>query len=230
VRKLLAVLVLGTALSALCQPTELPLRLNAINDYGLTLDRHQRNAMSDAITELKDEGIHLVYLATWRDPFSDPGKYARRVFSEWGLGAESALIVLVRDERNRWHAAGQRGEAAAARFDDASWEEFRSKAQAEANRGLPGTAAVSWATNLKLLQEATPSEEEGPRVWPAVLMAGTGVAVVVLLARRLLCPHCLRPLRQQHTWGGIIRVCPRCRYSRAGRRGSGPGSRRGRRP
>gem|GEM_PF-1027478 len=229
-RKLLAFFVLVTGVSVCGLLAELPLRIGSINDYGQTLDRSERRAMEDAIEALEREGIQLVYLASWRDPFSAPQVYARQVFSEWGLGSSSALIVLVWDERHRWRAAGQRGEWAAERLSDRMWEEFRSQAESEANRGSPGRAAISWARNLASVPEAEVTEEGGRRVWPAALVVGGGLAAAVLLGRRWLCPRCLRPLRKRHTWSGIIWACPRCRYARAGRRGSGPGSRGGFRP
>ncbi len=226
-RKLLAFYVLAGGLTAVCFSSTLPLRVGAVNDYGQTLDRRQREELRQAAELMGEQGLELVYLATWRDPFSDPDLYARRVFSAWELGPNAVLIVLVRDDRGRWWAVGHLGDAAASRFPAGQWESLRQRAQTAANLGPAGTAAVSWASGLARPGEV-PDEQAGGGgvVWPAVA-TGAALAVFLVMARRRLCPQCLRPLRRRRSWGGIMLLCPRCRYTRVTRRGSGPGSRGG---
>ncbi len=229
-RELLAVPLLVWALTSACFPGTLPLPVGSVNDYGQTLDRHRREEVLEAAELMQQKGLELVYLASWHDPFADPDLYARRVFSAWELGVDSVLIVLVRDERGRWHAAGHLGDGAARRFGPEQWEALRARAQSAANLGPPGAAAVSWAAGLAASREAVETEAGGSAVWPSLAAGGIGLALLVVLARRVFCPRCLRPLRKSRSWGGIIWSCPRCRYARAPRRGSGPGSRGGLRP
>ncbi len=229
-RELLAISLLVWGLTVPSLSETLPLPVGSVNDYGQTLDRHQRSEMQETVERLLERGVELVYLASWHDPFADPHLYARRVFSFWGLGPDSVLLVLLRDERGRWHAAGHPGEGAAARISYERWEALRARAQSAANLGSPGAAAISWATALAAPPEAAGGDTGGSPLWFALAVGAGGLTALVLLARRLFCPHCLRPLRKARSWGGIIWLCPRCRYTRAPRRGSGPRSRGGFRP
>jgi hypothetical protein len=54
--------------------------------------------------------------------------------------------------------------------------------------------------------------------WAYVLSGLAGVGALVLVLRSVLCPRCFRPLRRRPSFTGILRVCPRCRYTRAGPR------------
>ncbi len=225
-RKLLAVpLLVGTLIFG-AVAADLPQAVGAVNDYGQTLDRGQRQRLSAAIDELGDAGVVLVYLASWSDPFGEPSYYARQIHAAWELGSHAALMVFVRDERGRWHVAGHIGDQARAVVGGERWEVLRARAESAVRTGPPGVAAVAWAEGLAERQAAG-VERTGRGAWAAWVAGAGGVVVLFLAGRRLLCPHCLRPLRKRRSWGGILWACPRCRYTRALRRGSGPGSRGG---
>lgn len=228
-RKLLAVPLLVSTLTLCAVAVELPLAVGAVNDYGQTLDRGQRQRLAAAIDKLRVAGVELVYLASWRDPFGDASYYARQVHLAWELGSNAALMVFVRDERGRWHVAGHIGDQARAIVGGDRWEALRVRAESAVRTGPPGVAAVAWAEGLAERQDVG-VRRTGTPAWTAWVAGAGGIAVVLFAARRFLCPHCLRPLRKRRSWGGILWACPRCRYTRALRRGSGPGSRGGFRP
>jgi len=202
----------------------LPLQVGPINDYGQTLEAEDRGKLLGYIAALEAQNIQLVYLASWRDPFSDPKRYAAEVFRAWALSERTLLLVFVRDENRRWHVAIQTGSALAL---PEKVEELRKKAETEANRMRPGYAAVHFVSGLL----AALSEAQKPQAatknfpWKPTLLGGVGLFLLFLFARRI-CPRCGRPLRRVRSVSGIIWVCPRCRYTRAGLRwGRWPGGR-----
>ena len=178
------------------------------------------------IAALEAQNIQLVYLASWRDPFSDPKRYAAEVFRVWGLSERTLLLVFVRDENWRWHVAIQAGSALTL---PGKLEELREKAETEANRVRPGYAAIQFASGLlaALLEAERPGISAKNFSWKLVILGGLGFFLLLLLARRI-CPRCGRPLRRVRSVSGIIWVCSRCRYARASLRwGRWPGGRRG---
>lgn len=200
----------------------LPLQSGLINDYGQTLEAEERGKVWALLQALAERGLSLVYLASWRDPFGDPGRYASEVFQAWGLGEDQALLVFLRTG-GRWRVVFHTG-ASVSLPPEA--EELRKRAETEANRIGPGHALVRLLSAL--LSVLHGSGEERPRFswpWEGVLAAAGGIAGV-FLAWRLLCPLCWRPLRRVPSLSGIIWVCPRCHYTRAGR-GRRLGGRRG---
>lgn len=203
--------------------TLLPLQVGPINDYGQTLEADDRAKLSAIIASLESAGIHLVYLATWRDPFGDPARYAAEVFQAWKLSDKYLLLVFVRGEDRRWRVAIRPG---AALLLPQKIEELRGRAELEANRARPGYAALRFASSLLSLLREGETNGAGKRFpWPYVLGAGLFVLLLLFLGRRI-CPRCGFPLRRVRSLSGIILVCPRCRYTRTSlRRGRRPGGR-----
>lgn len=212
---LLAV-VLGTA-----QPLpEFPQQVGAVNDYGQTLGRADRERLDGLIGQLQGKGLSFVYLATWHDPFGDLATYAARVFSAWRLPPEAVLIVFLRDEARRWRVEARFGEKARLLVASAEWDEILTAARIEANRAQPAFAVTNLAERLLGLLVAGPKPPQAsgrPWVWAYVMAGLIGIGGLVLAARLLLCPHCLRPLRRRPSFRGILWVCPRCRFTRAAR-------------
>lgn len=177
------------------------------------------------IESLAAEGINLVYLASWRDPFGDPGRYAAEVFRFWGLSEKHVLLVFLRGEDRRWRVALHKGAAVSL---PPKVEELLARAELEANRARPGYAALHFLTDLlSLLREKTAeTKEPGEFPWRYALFGGLFGVFLLFVARRI-CPRCGRPLRRVRSLSGIILVCPRCRYTRTGLRwGRRPGGRR----
>jgi len=200
--------------------------MGPINDYGQTLEANDRAKLSNLIASVEAEGVHLVYLASWRDPFGNPGRYAAEVFQAWKLSDKHLLLVFVRSEDRKWRVAIHSGAALSLPREV---EELRSKAEREANRIRPGSAALHFVSSLLSLVregEARP-KAAGSFPWRYVLFAGLFVFFVVFVGLRI-CPRCGRPLRRVRSVSGIIWVCPRCRYTRTSLgRGRRPGGRRG---
>ncbi len=165
--------------------------------------------------------MSLVYLASWHDPFGDPATYAGAIFSAWGLPADALLVVFLRGEDQRWQVAAQAGAGVASLLSHPEWEELLAGARVTANRAQPAVAAVNLAAGLlELLSSERVPAPEGRRSWGwAYALLGVATAVGILVAGRIfLCPHCLRPLRRRSSFRGILWVCPRCRFTRAGLR------------
>lgn len=165
--------------------------------------------------------MSFVYLASWHDPFGDPARYARAVFAAWRLPSDGLLAVFLRGTDRRWRVEAELGPATAAVVPPAEWAEILAQARIEANRLQPAGAVTNLAVRLLELLSSAPRSRSSPRrswAWAYALLAVLGMAALVLLARRFLCPHCLRPLRRRPSFRGILWVCPRCRYTRAGLR------------
>ncbi|MDD2912986.1 MAG: TPM domain-containing protein, partial [Candidatus Bipolaricaulis anaerobius] len=192
-----------------------------INDYGQTLERADREQLEHLIGSLKERGVSLVYLASWHDPFGDIDLYARAIFSAWGLPTDALLVVFLRGEDRRWQVAARAGERVGPLLPQPEWEDLLAEARVTANRAQPAVAVENLATGLlSLLTTGRQEPQEGRRSWTwAYAVAGLiGIGALILAARAFLCPHCLRPLRRRPSLGGILWVCPRCRYTRASRR------------
>lgn len=206
---------------------DLPKQIGSINDYGQTLVRADRQRLEGLIASLKERGCSLVYLASWHDPFQNPGVYAREVFKAWRLPGEAVLLVFVRGEDRRWRVGAALGEKAQATIPAGGWKDLLAQAEVEVNRGQPALAALNLAQRLLhlLTTGRTATSFKG---WAYALAGAAGAAVVLLLGRAFLCPRCFRPLRRRPSFRGIIAVCPRCRWTRAAARwGRGAGSRGG---
>lgn len=189
------------------------------------MGRADRETLQSLIPQLSTLGVDLFYLASWHDPFGDPDEYAREVFSAWELGTGDVLVVFLR-EGDRWQVAGVLG--AGVPIAQGAFERALARAASRANLAPPARAAISLAEDLLALAGSGGSGEgEGEPVWLYALGGLVGLAVV-WVARGRLCPRCWFPLHRRASWlGGIMSVCPRCRYTRAPRRGRGTGSRRG---
>lgn len=175
------------------------------------------------LSALAERGLELVYLASWHDPFGDPQRYATEVFRAWNLRENQGLLVFLRGVDRRWRVVFRAGSTAPV---PPAVEELRKRAELEANRARPGYAAVRFVEALlSALQEPATKRTGFSLPWVAIL-AGLGGLAALLLLSRLFCPQCFRPLRRVASVGGILWVCPRCRYTRAGW-GRRPGSRRG---
>ncbi len=167
--------------------------------------------------------MYLVYLASWRDPFGDPERYAAEVFRAWKLSDNHLLLVFVRGEDRRWRVALHKGAALSLPL---GLEKLVSRAELEANRARPGYAAVHFVTALLSALHEKKSSESASFPWRYALFGAIFVALVLFVVRRV-CPRCGRPLRRVRSLSGIILVCPRCRYTRTGLRwGRRPGGRR----
>ncbi|HEU68578.1 MAG TPA: hypothetical protein ENN53_05120 [Candidatus Acetothermia bacterium] len=165
--------------------------------------------------------MSLVYLASWHDPFGDLATYVGAIFSAWRLPADALLVVFLRDGDRRWQVAAQAGEGAASLLPYPEWEELLAGAKVTANRAQPAVAAANLAAGLlELLSSERAPAPEGRRSWGwAYALLGVAGAIGLLVAGRIfLCPRCLRPLRRRSSLRGILWVCPRCRYTRAGLR------------
>lgn len=213
---------------ALAQVT-LPLQIGPINDYGQTLEAKEREELASLIEAFASRGLSLVYLASWRDPFSDPQRYAQEVFRSWRLGPQSLLLVLLRGEDRHWRVALAAGAEAAGRIPELTG--LLSQAEVEANRIRPSYAAIRFLEKLlaEVDQPKVPpaSQESGTFPWWWVVL-GLGLFFLVLFLSFMVCPRCLRPLRRVRSFGGILWICPRCRYTRVSRRwGRRPGGRGG---
>ncbi len=165
--------------------------------------------------------MSLVYLATWRDPFGDLTTYTGAVFSAWRLAADALLVVFLRGEDRRWRVEARLGEQAARLIPWAEWEDILAEARTEVNRVQPAAAVINLAERLfDLLSSDRKPLKETRRSWGwAYAVAGlAGVIGLAVGVRLFLCPRCFRPLRRRASLRGILRVCPRCRYTRAGLR------------
>jgi len=226
VRKLLP-LPLLVALSLLARSAELPRPIGTINDYGQTLDRTQREEAAARAEQLKALGLALVYLASWHDPYDDPDRYASAVFDAWELGSDALLIVFLRDARRVWEVRARMGPDVHGRVSREELKELLVDAARAANRTSPGRALMGLMEDLQArVAGVAPPSRRSISIWPFVLGA-VGLLAAGIAWRAFLCPRCLRPLRRGRSLGRILWVCPRCRYTRAARWGSGPGSRRG---
>lgn len=177
--------------------------------------------MENIIWTLKGRGVSLVYLATWHDPFANLTAYTSAVFSAWRLPQDAILVVFRRGEDRRWRVEARFGERAAAVVSQTEWQKILAEAGIEANRAQPAQAVLNLGDRLLALlaSERIPAPATRRSWWWAYALAGlAGVAGLVLIVRYLLCPRCFRPLRRHASFRGIIRVCPRCRYTRAGPR------------
>jgi len=173
------------------------------------------------VAELQGRRVAFVYLASWHDPFGDPARYARAVFSAWRLPPEGLLVVFLRGADRRWRVEAELGPSAARLIPSAEWAEILAQARIEANRIQPAGAATNLAERLLELLVSGPRPRASGRrswTWAYVLLSVLALGAIVLLARLFLCPHCLRPLRRRPSFRGILWVCPRCRYTRAGPR------------
>lgn len=197
--------------------------MGPINDYGQTLETADRSQLLGYIASLEERGVQPVYLATWRDPFGDPVRYAQELFRAWALSPHHALFVLVRGEDGRWRVALWAGAAVPLPSD---LKELLAQAQQEANRARPGYAALrffaAWLSTLERERLGGPAR---PFPWKYVVLGGALLGLGFFLARRI-CPRCGWFLERRESLGGILLVCPRCRYTRVGR-GRRPGGRRG---
>ncbi len=198
--------------------------MGPINDYGQTLEAAERSQLLGYMASLEEKGLRLVYLATWRDPFNNPGRYAQEVFHAWGLSEYHALLVFARGEDRRWRVAFHAGSAAPVPPEVSA---LLTQAESEANRARPGYAALRLAAGLLSALEQPTGAAEAPRPfpWKYVLLGAALLGGGILLGRRI-CPRCGWFLRRRESFGGILWVCPRCRYTRAGW-GRRSGSRRG---
>ncbi|MCX7750942.1 MAG: TPM domain-containing protein [Candidatus Bipolaricaulota bacterium] len=198
---------------------ELPLPVGPLNDYGQTLEREDRERLSELVGLLQSHGVSLVYLASWHDPFRDPARYAQAVFRAWNLPAQALLVVFLRGADRRWRVEAVLGSEAAAKVPPAGWEEILAQARIEANRLQPASAFGNLAQRLLALLTTGPrAPARRSWAWAYAVAALLGIGGVLLLGRAFLCPHCLRPLRRRPSFRGILWVCPRCRYTRTGRR------------
>jgi len=225
VRKLLAVLVLASAVGA---AQELPRRVGDINDYGQTLERSERERLATLIAQAKAKGVALVYLASWHDPFANPSTYVREVFRAWSLPPEAVLVVFLRGDNRRWKVVSWAGPTAQKLLPEQAWLGLLSEAETRANRGQPAHGVIALAEDLlELLTQGSGKPAQPSTRFPVlpVLLGLAGVAGLFLLGRHLLCPHCFRPLERRRSYRGTIAVCPRCRWTRAGGWGRWSGSR-----
>lgn len=189
-----------------------------MNDYGQTLGRADRERLSELIPLVQARGVSLVYLASWHDPFGNPARYAQAVFSAWRLPPEALLVVFLRGEDRRWRVEAVLGSGAAARVPP-GWEEVLAQARVEANRIQPAAAFGNLAERLlELLVTGPRAPPRRSWAWLYILLGLLGVGALLLVGREFLCPQCLRPLRRRPSFRGILWVCPRCRYTRTGRR------------
>ena len=166
-----------------------------------------------------------MYLASWRDPFGNPERYASEVFQAWKLSDQNLLLVFLRGEDRKWRVAIYSGRALSL---PQGVEELRNRAEQEANRARPGYAAVHFVSSLLSLIREGEARPKTTRAfpWQYVLFASLFVLFAVFVGLRI-CPRCGRPLRRVRSVTGIIWVCPRCRYTRTSlRRGRRPGGRR----
>lgn len=165
--------------------------------------------------------MSFVYLATWRDPFANLAEYANAVFSAWRLPRDALLVVFLRDAARRWQVEARFGEQAAAVVPQTEWQDILAEARVEANRAQPAQAVANLGDRLLALLASDRAQVPAARRswWWAYTLAGiAGLAGLVLGLRFVLCPRCFRRLRRRRSFSGILRVCPRCRYTRAGLR------------
>jgi len=177
--------------------------------------------LENIIWTLKGRGVSFVYLATWHDPFANLTTYTSAVFSAWRLPQDALLVVFLRGEDRRWRVEARFGERAAAVVLQTEWQRVLAEARIEANRAQPAQAVVNLGDRLVALlsSERTSVPASRRSWWWAYALAGlAGVAGLALVLRSLLCPRCFRLLRRRASFRGILRVCPRCRYTRAGPR------------
>ncbi|MBC7093397.1 hypothetical protein H5T53_05280 [Candidatus Bipolaricaulota bacterium] len=153
------------------------------------------------------------------------------MFRAWRLPPEAVLVVLLRVEGAGWRAVAQLGGKAQEAIPAGPWEDLLARAEVEANRGRTASAVLKLAQGLLELVTTGPArtKDEGRTlgIWPYVVVGVGSAAGVVFFIVRRVCPRCLRPLRRRESLGGIMWVCPRCRYTRApvrwGRRPGGRG-------
>ena len=83
---------------------DLPQQMGPINDYAASLGRQTREHLHSQIDRLSDEAnVDLAVLISLIDPFGDSARYAEAIWSEWNMGSErSVLLVVVREAENRW--------------------------------------------------------------------------------------------------------------------------------
>lgn len=136
------------------------------------------------------------------------------VFRAWNLSEKSLLVVFLRGEDRRWQVVLHFGAAVS---PPSELETLRAQAELEANRARPGYAAVRFTSNLlTALHEAKARVDKAKKVPWKLILFGLAFLGALFLLLRWFCPRCGRILRRVHSVSGIIWVCPRCRYTRAG--------------
>lgn len=164
--------------------------MGRINDYGQTLERPQREALSRRIAELERAGIELWYLASWRDPYGDPWRYAAGIAARWGLPRRAVLVVFVRE--GAWRAAGWRGEDARGSLPDGVWLDLLRRAEEDLRRHHPSRAILSLADALlDWLREGRIARERGGGLSPGAV-AGIVLGALYLVVRLLREVHLRR--------------------------------------
>lgn len=195
--------------------------MGAINDWGQTLQRADRERLENLIWSLRGQDVSFVYLASWHDPLNNLLQYAASVFTAWRLPPDAVLVVFMRGEDRRWRVEARLGDQARARVASPEWEETLAEARIEANRAQPAFAVANLADRLLDLLVSGPKQPVETRrswAWVYAVLALVGAGGVFLALRVFLCPHCLHPLRRRASFRGILWTCPRCRFTRTGLR------------
>ena len=151
--------------------------------------------MEERIAAFSELGVDFWYLASWRDPFGNPWRYASEIASYWGLTGSSLLVVFLRTG-GRWHVVGWRGEAVRAMIPDGAWLEALDRAEARLRSLHPSRVVISLADDLlSILREGRSgaAEKRGGGFSPGAL-AGLSVAGVYLFVR------ILRATRARRRW------------------------------
>jgi len=92
-------------------------------------------------------GIDFWYLASWRDPYGNPWRYAAEIASAWDLSEGDLLVVFVREARG-WAAAGWRGNEVRGKLPDEVWLKTLRDAERDLLRHHPSRAILSLADGL----------------------------------------------------------------------------------
>jgi len=167
-----------------------------INDYGQTLERSHREALAERIEAFSQLGVEFWYLASWRDPFGNPWRYAAEIASSWGLSEKALLVVFVR-EGGSWRAVGWRGAEVKGRVPDEVWLKALQETERDLGRHHPSLAILSLSDKLlSWLREGKVSRGKDGGLSPGAV-AGIVLGGLYLVVRLLRAIH----LRRQR---GII--------------------------
>lgn len=159
------------------------------------MEAPHREALEERIAAFSELGVDFWYLASWRDPFGNPWRYASEIASYWGLTDSSLLVVFLRSG-GRWHVVGWRGEAVRTRIPDGDWLGALKEAEGRLRSLHPSRVAISLADGLlSLLREGgvAGSVGEKRRVPPGVLV-GIALFGIYLFVR------VLRAVRTRRGW------------------------------
>ncbi len=210
----------------------LPRPIGNLSDYGNVLDRHGRDEINALIASTRAHyGIDVYILASWDDPFHDPGRYAVAILNSWGLANGKTLLVVFTKTGRDWDARVVAGTSTAAAHPQLAGYVQASISDLVAHRRIREAMTAIFSAIVRSLGGTT-------GVAPRTHMHLGRIVVIILVvlvlggaaffAHQRICPRCGHILRVQRTRGlygeeNVVYYCPHCHYTRTKReRARGP--------